>query len=272
MTNLNNNEKYNQLVSYIKDLGSVALAFSGGVDSTFLAYAANEALGDKAVAITVDSPYIPRWELEEAKELAESIGINHHVIVVESVPEAIEKNPSDRCYLCKKVIFKTILETASNMGFNYVMDGSNFDDTKDYRPGMVALKELKIKSPLLETEWTKAEIREVSKSARLDTHDKPAYACLLTRLPYDTEIKLEDLEKIEKSEVYMMSIGFRAVRVRCHGDLARIEVNREDRKKLFNEDLLDQISEKLKSYGFTYVTIEAGGYKMGSFNKQLETI
>ncbi len=172
-----------------KKLGNVALAFSGGVDSTFLAYAANEALGDKAIAITVDSPYIPRWELQEAKELAESIGINHHVILVESVPEAIEKNPSDRCYLCKKVIFKTILETASDLGFNFVMDGSNFDDTKDYRPGMVALKELKIKSPLLETEWTKAEIRGASKLASLDTHDKPAYACLLTRLPYDTENK-----------------------------------------------------------------------------------
>lgn len=269
MTNLVNYKKYQKLTSYIQDLGSVAIAFSGGVDSTFLAYAAKEALGDKALAITVDSPYIPRWELEEAKELAESIGIKHHIIKVDSVPESIQHNPSDRCYLCKKVIFSTIMNTAFDMGYAYVMDGSNLDDTSDYRPGMVALKELNVKSPLLETKWTKLEIREASKTVELDTHDKPAYACLLTRLPYDTDIKLEDLEKIEKSEVYMMSIGFRAVRVRCHGDLARIEVNRQDRKKLFDEDLLDRISETLKSYGFAYVTIEAGGYEMGSFNKQL---
>jgi len=160
------------------------------------------------------------------------------------------------------------METAQNMGFGNTMDGSNFDDTKDYRPGMVALKELDVKSPLLEKEWTKTEIREVSKEMGLDTHDKPAYACLLTRIPYNQVITAEDLEKIEKSEIYMMSIGFRAVRVRCHGDLARIEVNREDRKKLFNEVLLDKISETLKGYGFTYVTVELGGYKMGSLNQE----
>lgn len=262
-------KKYEALLDNIKELGSVAVAFSGGVDSTFLAYAAREALGEKAIAITVDSPYIPKWEIEEAKELAEAIGIDHKILKIDTVAEAIINNPSDRCYLCKKLVFTNILETANEHGHKYVMDGSNFDDTKDYRPGMVALKELEIKSPLLTTNWTKADIRMASKEVGLKTHDKPAYACLLTRIPYDTKIESRDLRKIEASEVYMMSIGFRAVRVRCHGDLARIEVAREDRKKLFNEDLLDEISQKLKDIGFTYVTFEAAGYKMGSLNQAI---
>lgn len=261
--------KYNQLLVTIRELKTAAVAFSGGVDSTFLAYAAQEALGDKAIAITVDSPYIPRWEIDEAKELAETIGIRHEIVRVESVDESIINNPADRCYLCKKLVFKKILETAQANGYEYVMDGSNFDDTKDYRPGMLALKELNIQSPLLVNEWTKQEIRSASKAVDLDTHDKPAYACLLTRIPYNTQITSEDLRKIEASEVYMMSKGFRAVRVRCHGDLARIEVAREDRKKLFNEDLLDEISDKLKAIGFTYVTFEAAGYKMGSLNQDI---
>lgn len=269
MTIMSNQEKYNQLLENIRTLGTAAVAFSGGVDSTFLAYVAKEALGDKALAITVDSPYIPRWEIEEAKELAEKIGIRHEIVEVDRVDESIIDNPADRCYLCKKIVFKTILELANSLGFEYVMDGSNFDDTKDYRPGMVALKELEIKSPLLATGWTKAEIRQTSKMVGLDTHDKPAYACLLTRIPYNTRILEADLRKIEQSEVYMMSIGFRAVRVRCHSDLARIEVAREDRRKLFDENLLDEISEKLKSFGFTYVTFEAAGYKMGSLNQDI---
>ncbi len=253
----------------LKALGKVAIAFSGGVDSTFLAAVLNKALGESAVAITVDSPYIPRWELEEAKELAETIGIRHEIIELDEIPEAIQNNPSDRCYLCKKELFIKIQQRAHDLGANYVVDGSNLDDTKDYRPGMVALKELAVKSPLLENEWTKAEIRLASKTLNLSTHDKPAYACLLTRLPYNQQILHEDLRKIEAAEVFMMTLGFRAVRVRCHGDLARIEVARDDRKKLFDEVVLDNISETIKKIGFTYVAIEASGYQMGSLNRTI---
>lgn len=259
---------YEQLKTYIKALGKVAVAFSGGVDSTFLAYVAKEALGDQAMAITVDSPYIPRWEIEEAKVLAKQIGIEHMVLNA-TIDPTIAENPSDRCYLCKKVIFTKILEAAKKKGVEVVMDGTNFDDTKDYRPGLVALEELSIESPLMACEWTKKMIREASKEAGLPTHDKPAYACLLTRLPYDTRITMVELQRIERSEVYLMDLGFRAVRVRSHGDLARIEVARDKRKDLFNEALLDQISEKLKSFGYKYVSIEAAGYSMGSFNKQI---
>ena len=262
------NDKLNELISYFKNLGKVAIAFSGGVDSTFLAYVAYSALGEEAVAITVDSPYIPRWELEEAKTLAAQIWIRHEIITI-ALPKIIENNPANRCYLCKTIVFKTILDKAIELGVKYVSDGSNYDDLSDYRPGMVALKELEIKSPLLECGWTKDMIRSASKEADLATHDKPAYACLLTRIPYDSEINMEILERIEKSEVYMMSKGFRAIRVRAHDDLARIEVATHERHRLFDEKLLDEISTTLKSFGFTYVTIEASGYKMGSFNQQI---
>ncbi len=261
--------KFDKLLEAIRKLESVAIAFSGGVDSTFLAYAAKVALGDRAIAITVESPYIPKWELEEAKDLAKSIGIRHHIVKLDHIPQSIEMNPENRCYLCKKSVFDIIKRQAEAMDLSFVMDGSNHDDTKDYRPGMVALKELEIMSPLLTEIWSKAEIRQASKQFGLPTHDKPAYACLLTRIPYNTEVLTEDLERIEKSEVYMMSRGFRAVRVRSHGNLARIEVNRDDRRKLFDEVLLDDISETLKTYGYTYVTLEIGGYEMGSFNKTL---
>lgn len=260
--------KFDQLKAYIKAYESVAVAFSGGVDSTFLAYAAYEALGDKAVAITIESPYIPKWEIKEAKDLAKQIGIRH-IVLPATIHDDVKNNPADRCYLCKRVVFSKILEEAKRQGSNVVVDGSNFDDTKDYRPGLRALKELDVVSPLMNCEWTKDMIREESKKAGLETHDKPAYACLLTRIPYDTVITDEELVRIEKSEVFMMEEGFRAVRVRSHGDLARIEVARELRKKLFNEDLLDRISEKLKSFGYRYVSIEASGYSMGSFNKQI---
>lgn len=261
--------KFQALKAYIQNLGSVAIAFSGGVDSTFLAYVAKEALGDQAMAITLDSPYIPRWELKESIELASAIGIRHKIIRMNEIPKDIAYNPNNRCYLCKKIIFSRIMKAAKSFGVAYVVDGSNFDDTKDYRPGMVALKELEVKSPLLATKWTKEEIRYASLMAELPTHNKPAYACLLTRIPYDTLITASALKMIEQSEVFMMSLGFKAVRVRCHGDLARIEVDRQDRKKLFDEALLDSIAETIKSYGFMYVAIEASGYRMGSLNSQI---
>lgn len=259
---------YKDLIDYMKELKSVAVAFSGGVDSTFLAYVAKEALGDQAVAITIQSPYIPDWEIQEAKDLAKEIGIQH-ILLPATIHESVENNPPDRCYLCKKVVFSKIIEEAKRLGKEVVVDGSNFDDTKDYRPGMRALEELSVASPLLACQWTKDMIRRESKLVGLATHDKPAYACLLTRLPYDTKITKSDLEKIEKSEVYLMGLGFRAVRVRSHGDLARIEVARDKRSDLFDEKLLDRISDQLKSYGYKYVAFEASGYAMGSFNKQI---
>lgn len=258
-------EKYIKLVDYLKGLKKVLIAFSGGVDSTFLLKAAKDALGDNAVAVTINSLYIPNWEIEEAKEYTEKMGIQHEFINVGIIDE-IKNNPNDRCYLCKKAIFSKIKEKAINEGFDYVIDGTNLDDTKDYRPGIKALKELKIVSPLLECKITKAEIREISKDLNLPTWNKPAYACLLTRIPFDTELKIDVLNRIEKAEKYLINKGIAAVRVRSHGDLARIEVDPTIRERLFNMDFLDEISSELKKYGFKYVTIDAAGYRMGSLN------
>lgn len=263
------NQKYTKLLEYLKELGSVVIAFSGGVDSTFLLKAAKEALGDKAVAVTIVSPYIPNWEIEEAKDIVAELGIKHEFIEI-SIMDEIKFNPDNRCYLCKKFIFTKIKEFANKNGYNYVLDGTNLDDIKDYRPGLVALRELEIKSPLLENKLTKQEIRQLSKELGLQTWKKPAYACLLSRIPYGNEIKVEELERIERAEKYLMSIGFEGIRVRCHSDLARIEVQREQRHKLFNEELLDSISAKLKEYGFRYVALDMEGYRVGSLNQSIK--
>jgi len=266
-----NNEKYNELIKYIKGLGKVVLAFSGGVDSTFLLKAAKEALEDNVKAVTILSPYIPKWEISEAKELVKELGVQHEIIEAPII-DSIKFNPEDRCYLCKTAVFSMILDAAKKQGYDCVIDGTNFDDISDYRPGLKALKELDVKSPLLECKLTKAEIRAFSKELGLNTWDKPAYACLLTRIPYGNELKVEDFEKIENAEKYMMSIGFRAIRVRCHGDLARIEVSRDDRSKLFNEELLDTIAKNIKECGFKYVSLDLQGYRVGSFNETIMKI
>ncbi|APH20669.1 ATP-dependent sacrificial sulfur transferase LarE [Clostridium botulinum] len=265
---MNINDKYNNLINYLKDLKSVAVAFSGGVDSTLLLKAAKEALGDNAISITIVSPYIPKWEIREARELVDKIGIKSYFVEVPMLEE-IRSNPEDRCYICKKSVFNKIKDLAREKGIKYIVDGTNADDTKDYRPGMRALKELDVKSPLLDNSINKEEIRLLSKELQLDTWDKPAYACLLSRIPYNQKIKEKDLDRIEKAEVYMMKLGFRAVRVRSHGNLARIEVPQKERVKLFNEDILDKISKELKELGFKYVTVDIEGYKMGSLNAEI---
>ncbi|GAA0182001.1 ATP-dependent sacrificial sulfur transferase LarE [Clostridium sediminicola] len=263
--------KYDNLINYLKKLESVVVAFSGGVDSTFLLKACEEALGQNAVALTIVSPFIPKWEIAEAKELIKDMNIKHEFVQVD-LDKAIQFNPEDRCYICKKGIFSTIKNYAKENGYKFVLDGTNMDDTKDYRPGIKALRELEIKSPLLENEFTKADIRKFSKELNLPTWDKPAYACLLSRLPYGSEIKTGELDRIEKSETYMMSLGFREVRVRSHGDLARIEVNRNKRADLFDEKLLDKISSKLKDFGFKYVTMDLQGYRVGSLNETISDL
>lgn len=263
-------EKYLNLVNYLKNLGSVVVAFSGGVDSTFLLKVAKEALGDKAAALTINSPYIPKWEIEEAKELVKEIKIRHEFLEVPTIIDVIQFNPKDRCYLCKTAVFTMVKEFAIKNGYKYVVDGTNADDIHDYRPGLRALKELDIKSPLLENGLSKKEIRELSKELNLPTWNKPPYACLLSRIPYGTELKVEEFDKIEKSERYLMDKGFIAVRVRSHGDLARIEVPKEDIHRLFDENLLNEISIKLKEFGFNYVSLDMQGYKTGSLNIGIE--
>ena len=259
-------EKYDKLISSLRKLDGLAIAFSGGVDSVFLLHAAHEALGNKVLALTVNTDYIPDWEVDEARKLAGETGIEHHVIDV-PIPEQIMNNPADRCYLCKTFLFTTLRDFSKNRGFNYLADGSNADDTREHRPGMKALRELGVISPLLDAGFTKNDIRTASRKKDLETWRKPAYACLLTRIPYDTKISPDMLRRIEKSETYLIESGIRAVRVRVHDNLARIETEPFYIEKIFREKLIDKITKQLKRYGFSFVTLDLEGYRTGGIDE-----
>lgn len=261
-------DKFEALCSSIEEMKSIVVAFSGGVDSTFLIRVASELLGDQLLAVTIQSPYIANWELDEAKELSREIGFKH-VFLKTEIPSQIQNNPPDRCYLCKKEVFTIIKNYAQEQGYSSVCDGSNADDLGDYRPGMRALRELEIKSPLLINNITKAEIRMWSKALGLCTWDKPAYACLLTRLPYHTPIEVSDLDMIESAERFLIHRGYRAVRVRKHGELARVEVDFEQCSSILDLKEITDISKALKALGFNYVTLDMEGYTMGRFNQDL---
>lgn len=260
------NDRFERLCQEILSYGKMVVAFSGGVDSTFLIKVSTLLLGESASALTVHSPYIATWEIDEAVALSKEHGFKHHIMEV-GMPSIIADNPTDRCYLCKGEIFSTIKSYAASLGVSVVADGSNADDTKDYRPGMRALSELDIKSPLMACGITKDEIRSWSKQLGLETWDKPPYACLLTRLPYGTMIDVNDLRMIESAEAFLIQKGIRAVRVRKQGGLARIEIEKNELHKVFDVEVMNDISTHLKGFGFEQVTLDMGGYVMGSFNK-----
>lgn len=262
--------KLDNLKGIIRDLGSVVVAFSGGVDSTFLLKVAHDVLGDKVIAITARSSTYPEREFNEAKQYAEKIGVKHIIILSEELDiDGFSKNPINRCYYCKHELFSKIKEIANEYSLDHVIDGSNFDDIGDFRPGMKAARELEVRSPLKDAEFTKDDIRVMSKKMEIPTWNKPAFACLSSRFPYGNEITKDKLKMVELAEQFMMDIGFRQVRVRHHGKIARIEVTQEDRKKFFNEELMDQIGQKLKEIGFAYVTLDLLGYRTGSMNEVL---
>ncbi len=259
-------DRFIKLIGYLRDLGKAAVAFSGGVDSTFLLAAAKIALDGNVVAMTIDSPALPRYELEEAVNLAKLIDVKHIIIKSNDIEDTVKHNPVNRCYFCKKMEYGTIRGQAEKLGIQNILDGSNADDLKDFRPGMKATREVRVLSPLLENGLTKEEIRSFSKTLGLPTWDKPAYACLYSRIPYHHEIKIEDLEKVEKSEKFFIDRGIRTIRVRCHDKLARIEVNPSEIDKLLDEPLKSAILQTLRSYGFEYITVDLAGYRQGSFN------
>lgn len=250
----------------IGELGSLAVAYSAGVDSTFLLSVAKEVLGDRLLAVTAYSPFIPEGELNEAKEFCAENGIRHAIIKLDVLQdEIIKSNPADRCYHCKKKIFAEIIRTAEENGLKYVAEGSNTDDAGDYRPGLKALKEYGILSPLRAAGLSKAEIRELSEKRKLPTWNKPSYACLASRIAYGEEISAEKLGMIEAAEKVLYEYGYRAARVRMHGTLARIEVAPQEITKLAAQK--DDISKRLKNEGFTYVTLDLEGYRTGSMNE-----
>lgn len=260
--------KLENLKEIIKSLESVVIAFSGGVDSTLLAKVALDVLGDKVIAVTARSETYTKSELEDAIELAKKIGIRHEVIVSEEldIPE-FSHNPANRCYYCKKELLKKLKEIAEAYGFKNVIEGANFDDTDDYRPGMIAVDEMGVRSPLKEAKLTKSEIRDLSKRFGLPTWDKPSAACLASRFPYGSEITREKLNVIGEAEAFLKSLGIRQLRVRHHDQIARIEVAEKDMDILIQNR--QQIVIKLKELGFKYVTMDLQGYRTGSMNEVL---
>ena len=262
-------EKYQKLLDFIAEKGKAAVAFSGGVDSSFLSYAANEALGENAVAVTIVSPMLSKAELNDAKKVARKIGIEHILVKENVIDEKVAENPKDRCYFCKKLEFGAIIAAAKERGIDTVFDGTNMDDKRDYRPGLKALSELGVLSPFCEVGLTKMEIRELSRLAGIPVWDKPAFACLASRVPYGEKITEEILLKIERGEEVLRAYGFEQFRLRAHGDVARVEVAKNERGKFFNEQVLDEISQKIKASGFTFVAMEMEGYKMGNLNNDI---
>ena len=254
----------------ILSLGSVAVAFSSGVDSTLLLKVSHDVLGDKAMAVTASSSSFPERELNEAKNFCESNHIRQIIFDSDEINiEGFRENPKNRCYLCKRELFSKIKAIAHEHNLEHVIEGSNLDDLGDYRPGLKAIDELGIKSPLRYAGLTKAEIRELSRELGLPTWDKPSYACLASRFVYGEMISPEKLKMVERAEELLLSLGFRQERVRIHGKIARIEVLPEDFPRIIQEDIRTKIYDSLKALGFSYVTLDMRGYRTGSMNETL---
>jgi uncharacterized protein len=262
--------KLDQLTTILRDTGGVLVAFSAGVDSTFLLKIAHAVLAERAVALTAASPTAPPGELDAAREFARSLGCRH--IVVESnelANSSFTQNSANRCFFCKDELYRICRLHADELGIAAIVDGTNLDDLKDHRPGLKAAKEWGIRHPLVEARLTKDDIRAYSRALGLGTWDKPSSPCLSSRFPYGTEINLERLKKIAACELFLKELKFREFRVRYHDDLVRIEVSQNEFDRWFDKATRDSVVEKFKQIGFHYVSLDLQGYRTGSMNEAL---
>ncbi|MBI4529457.1 MAG: ATP-dependent sacrificial sulfur transferase LarE [Deltaproteobacteria bacterium] len=263
-------QKLEQLRSLLSQTGTAVVAFSGGVDSTFLLKVAHMALGESVIAMTASSPTAPPGELDAARNLARQIGCRHLVVASHELDNPLfTQNPANRCYFCKDELYRICRREADRLGVKTIFDGTNLDDLKDHRPGLKAAKEWGVRHPLVETKLTKDEIRGYSRKLNLPTWDKPAIACLSSRFPYGTEINVERLEKIASCERFLQQLGFREFRVRYHGDLVRIEVAPHEINRFLETDTREAIVHRFKEIGFSFVSLDLQGYRTGSMNEVL---
>ena len=263
-------EKSQQLGDLLTDMGSVVVAYSGGVDSSFLAVMAHQKLGTRCLAVTASSPSLAPWELKEARELAKRLGLRHRVIETQEVEEpGYAANGARRCYFCKNHLYERFTAIARDEGYAFVVNGANVDDEDDFRPGLDAATEWGVRSPLLEVALTKEEIRGLSREMGLPTWDKPAQACLASRIPYGTPVAIESLNQIAQAEMCLREMGFRQLRVRHHGNTARIELAPEEMPRLMDIAKRHRVVERFKELGYLYVTVDLEGYQAGSLNRVL---
>lgn len=269
LTIMSKNTKLSKLKSILKSFRCVVVAYSGGVDSTFLLKMAVDTLGQKNVlAVTARSETYPYSEYKEAKRIAKALGARHLTIHTSELKiKGFKSNPVNRCYYCKTELFKKLDNIRKKGGFNYVLDGTNYDDLKDIRYGRFAAKEIGVRSPLLDARIAKDEIRHFSKGLGLSTWDKPSFACLASRFPSSNTITKENLFRIDAAESYLRKLGFKQVRVRLHKDIARLEFYKEDFSRILSETICKRIVARLKRLGFRYVSLDLAGYRTGSMNE-----
>jgi len=262
--------KYERLKSLLGEMGKVLMAFSGGVDSSFLLKVAVDVLGDNVLAVIASSETYPEKERDEAVKLAGKLNVRYKIIQTKELDNPdFANNPPERCYFCKMELFSKLRDIAESENIPYVLDGSNYEDISDFRPGAKAAEELGIRSPLKEVGLVKNEIRQLSKNFDLPTWDKPAMACLSSRFPYFTEIEPESLKQVALAEEYLRELGFNQVRVRHHGQIARIEIDSKEFQRIIDEDVRKKIIKNFKKFGFIYISLDLAGFRSGSMNEPL---